>query len=105
MRALLIGRRQKHLHRRIGEHDGSDVAAFDHEIAPGADAPLLVDERCAHGGGGGGGADRFVDTRGANGVGHLDAVDEHALGQRVALDVPEGNLAGTGDAAEAVLVI
>ena len=105
MGALLIGGGEEHLHGRIGEHHGADVAALHHVVAGVADAALLVEQRLAHGGRGGHRAHGAVDLGSADGVGHLIVADEHAARHWVALHMPEGDVVGAGDSPQGRLVI
>ena len=84
MGALFVARGQEHFHGSVREDHRPDIAAFDHEVACRANAPLLSQERFAHGRQGRNRADRTVDLRRANGIGHFVAVDEHASRHRVA---------------------
>ena len=105
LRAHLAGGSQVDLHRRVGQHHRADVpAVHDHALAAG-DFPLEVDQTFAHrahGGdlrGGGGGFGR------ADALGHVLAVEEHALHAVAEFHAQVGRARGLGDGLRAAMAV
>ena len=79
--ALLGAGGEEHLHRRLGRHDGADVAALGHPVAVVQQRALLLHERGAHllvGGDPRGGL-RYLGR--ADRLGHVAAVGHHPVAQ------------------------
>ena len=71
---------EEHLEFRIGEHGGTDVAAFGHQAAPGPHGLLLAGEGLAHAAMGRHHRHLASDLGAADRLGHVLAIDRHPLG-------------------------
>ncbi len=80
-RALGRARRQEDLQRRVRRHDRTDVAPLGHPVALGDQASLARHERLAHARVRGHARGRLGDLGGADLLGHVTAVEQHAHGR------------------------
>ena len=93
-RARALGRvgGEEDLDRGVGRDHGGDVAALGDPVAVGDQRLLLGDQRGAHAGVGGHARGGLGDLGGADRLGHVAAVDQHAVAD---LDLdPLGDLRG-----------
>ena len=81
-RALLGVGGEEDLDLGVGRDDGADVAALGDPVAVGEDAPLLLDQRLAHGRVGGDTREAASETsRLADALGDVLAVEQHAVAE------------------------